>query len=129
MTTQHATVDDYIASHPQPVQHVLHTVRAAIRRALPDADEVISYAIPTFKSGGKPVVYFAGWKQHYSVYPVSADVAALLRDESVPHSISKGTIRFPLSEPVPVALIERIAAIRAKDVEGDNGGTSVRTTT
>jgi uncharacterized protein YdhG (YjbR/CyaY superfamily) len=62
------------------------------------------------------VLFFAGWKQHYSLYPVTERVAAAFKDELAPYEVKKGTIRFPLSEPAPLKLIERIAKFRAKEV-------------
>ena len=112
------SVDKYIASHPGAVQRVLKRVRSTIRKAAPGANEMISYGIPTFKLRGRPVLYFAGWSQHYSLYPSSAHLVAAFKDELARYEVSKGTIRFPLSEPVPVKLIERIAKFRAKDVAG-----------
>jgi uncharacterized protein YdhG (YjbR/CyaY superfamily) len=110
------SVDEYIASHPQAVRLILRRVRSAIRKAVPGAQELISYKIPTYKLHGGPVLYFAGWKQHYSLYPATERVVAAFSDELAPYQVSKGTIRFPLSKPVPVKLIERIAKFRAKDV-------------
>jgi uncharacterized protein YdhG (YjbR/CyaY superfamily) len=108
------------------VQRTLRSVRAAIRRALPGAEEGISYRIPVFKLGGRPVIYFAGWKEHYSLYPATGPVRAALKDELAPYDLSKGTIRFPLSEPVPVKLVGRIARLRAKEVaEGEKPRSAV----
>jgi uncharacterized protein YdhG (YjbR/CyaY superfamily) len=70
---------------------------------------VISYKIPTYKLPAGAVLYFAGWKRHYSLYPVNERVVASFKDDLAPYEVNKGTIRFPLSEPVPVKLIERIA--------------------
>ncbi len=64
-----ASVDEYIASQPEMVQRVIKRVRSIIRKAIPDAQKTISYGIPTYKLEGRSVLYFAGWKQHYSVYP------------------------------------------------------------
>jgi uncharacterized protein YdhG (YjbR/CyaY superfamily) len=84
---------------------------------VPRAEEVISYNIPTYKLDAGPVLYFAGWKQHYSLYPATGHLIAAFKDELAPYEVNnKGTIRFPLSEPVPVKLIERIAKFRAKEV-------------
>ena len=77
---------------------------------------MISYKIPAYKLHGRAVVYFAGWTQHYALYPGNAHTVAAFKDELAPYEISKGTIRFPLSQPVPVKLIERIAIFRAKEV-------------
>lgn len=73
------TVDDYIASQPEAAQPALTQVRNAIRKALPAAEEVISYNIPTYKLDGAMVIYFAGWKHHYSLYPAGARLLAAFR--------------------------------------------------
>ncbi len=112
------SVDEYIATHPEDVQAILRRVRRTIRRVLPGAEEVISYQIPAYRLPVGPVLYFAGWKAHYSLYPATAGVVAALGDDLAPYEVSKGTIRFPLSQPVPVRLIERIAKVRAKEAAG-----------
>jgi len=112
------SVDEYIASQPEAVQGVLKRVRGIIRKAVPGAEESISYQIPTYKLRGERVIYFAGWKQHYSLYPATGPLVAAFKDELAPYELSKGTIRFPLSLPVPVKLIERIAKFRAKEAAG-----------
>jgi uncharacterized protein YdhG (YjbR/CyaY superfamily) len=114
--TDYKSVDQYIASQPEAVQRVLTRVRRTIRRAVPRAEEAISYQIPTYKLHGRPVLYFAGWREHYSLYPSGDRLVAAFRSELARYEISKGTIRFPLSEPVPVRLIEGIAKFRAKEV-------------
>jgi uncharacterized protein YdhG (YjbR/CyaY superfamily) len=110
------SVDEYIASQPEAAQGVLKRVRSTIRKAVPRAEEAISYKMPTYKLHNRPVLFFAGWKQHYSLYPVTERVAAAFKDELAPYEVKKGTIRFPLSEPAPLKLIERIAKFRAKEV-------------
>ena len=70
------------------------------------------------KLHGGPVLFFAGWKRHYSLYPATDRVVAAFKDDLAPYEVDKGTIRFPLSQPVPVTLIERIAKLRAKEVAG-----------
>jgi uncharacterized protein YdhG (YjbR/CyaY superfamily) len=114
--TDFKSVDEYIASQPEAVQGVLKRVRSTIRKAVPGAEEVISYKIPTYKLDSGPVLYFAGWKQHYSLYPASGRLVAAFKDELASYEVNKGTIRFPLSQPVPVKLIGRIAKFRAKEV-------------
>jgi uncharacterized protein YdhG (YjbR/CyaY superfamily) len=114
--TRFKSVDEYIASQPDIAQHVLERVRATIRKTVPRAAEVISYQIPAYKMSGGTVLYFAGWKQHYSLYPASARVVETFEEELATYKVSKGTIRFPLSEAVPVRLIARIARLRAKEV-------------
>jgi uncharacterized protein YdhG (YjbR/CyaY superfamily) len=110
------SVDEYIASQPDTVQGILERVRSTIRKAVPGAAEVISYKIPAYKLHGSPVLYFAGWKQHYSVYPATERVIATFKDELASYQVNKGTIRFPLSQPVPVKLIGEIAKFRVKEV-------------
>ncbi len=114
--TDFKSVDEYIASQPQAVRGVLGRVRGVIRRALPRAEEVISYQIPAYKLRVGTVIFFAGWKRHYSLYPAGERLVAAFKDELEPYEISKGTIRILLSQPVPVKLIGRIARFRAKEV-------------
>ena len=101
-------VEEYIASQPDEVQPVLQRVRRIIRKALPGAEETISYAIPTYKRNGQYVVYFAAFKQHWSLYPVTGPVREQLKRELASYEGGKGTVRFPLSEPLPTRLVERI---------------------
>src|SRR4029453_8177909 len=115
--TDFKTIDEYIATFPPDVQAILQRVRTTIRKAVPKAEEAISYQIPTFKLHGSYVVYFAGWKQHYSLYPASSQLVAAFKDELAPYQVNKGTIRFPLSKPVPVKLIAGIARFLAKEAE------------
>ncbi len=110
------SVDEYIAAQPQAARALLELVRSAIRKALPGAEEVISYRIPTYKMRGSPVLYFAGWKRHYSLYPATARVVAAFAGELEPYTVEKGTIRFPLAPPVPVKIIARIAKFRAREI-------------
>ena len=112
--TDFKSVSDYISSKARPVQAVLKRVRSTIRKTVPAAEEGISYQIPTYKLNGVPVIYFAGWKQHFSLYPASDDLVVAFKDELAGYEISKGTIRFPLSDPVPEDLIERIVSFRAE---------------
>jgi uncharacterized protein YdhG (YjbR/CyaY superfamily) len=112
-------IDEYIAGFPLPVQTVLEQVRSAIRKALPRAEEAISYKMPTYKLNGRYVIYFSGWKEHYSLYPADARVIAAFKPRLANYEYNgKGTLRFPLNEPVPAKLIADIAKFRAKDVAG-----------
>lgn len=117
-----ATVGEYVSGFPRPVRAALERVRAAIRKGVPAADEVISYGIAAYKLHGRIVVYFAGWKEHYAIYPATAALSAAFKEELAPYELSgKGTIRFPLSEPVPAKLIAALAKFRAKEVEARVG--------
>ena len=113
--TNFTSVDHYIASQPEATRRSLARVRATIRKAVPGAEELISYGIPAYKLDGRPVLYFAGWTHHYSLYPATERVVAAFKDELAPYEVSKGTIRLPLSQPVPVKLIASIAKLRAKE--------------
>src|SRR6185503_7950172 len=115
--TDFRSIDEYIATFPPDVQATLQRVRTTIRKAVPKAEEAISYQIPTFKLHGSYVVYFAGWKQHYSIYPASRALVAAFKDELAPYEVNKGTIRFPLSKAVPVKLIGGLASVLAREAE------------
>ena len=104
------TVDEYVASFPPGVREKLESVRAAIRTAVPGTEERLSYGIPTFTLDGRYVVYFSGWKEHVSVYPIP-DADPALERELKPHMAGKGTLKFRLDEPMPLELIAR-AAVR-----------------
>ena len=108
------SVDEYIAAQPEAVQGILGRVRSAVRKALPEAKEVISYKMPAYKLHDVVVIHFAGWKKYYSLYLASESVVAAFKDELAPYEVKKGTVSFPLSKPVPVKLIERIAKFRAE---------------
>jgi uncharacterized protein YdhG (YjbR/CyaY superfamily) len=110
------SVDEYIAAQPAASQVALGRIRCAIRAAAWGAEEGISYKIPAYTLHGAVVLYFAGWKQHYSLYPASDELVAAFGGELEQYRASKGTLRFPLSVPVPVKLIERIARYRLKEI-------------
>ncbi len=120
--TKYASVTEYINVQPPEARAALRKVRGAMRKALPGAEEVISYQIPAYRLNGRVVIYFAGWKAHYSVYPAQRRLVAAFKERLAPYEVNnKGTIRFPLSEPVPVGLIEAIAKFRAKEVTENRG--------
>jgi uncharacterized protein YdhG (YjbR/CyaY superfamily) len=110
------SVDAYIASQPEAIRSTLAQVRNAIRTSVPAAEEGISYKIPTYKLDGEVVLYFAGWKEHYSLYPATGRLLVAFKRELEPYKIHKATIRFPIAQDVPEELIARIAKFRAKEV-------------
>ena len=120
--TDFKSVDEYIATFPEDVQPILQRVRRTIHNAVPGADEVISYQIPAYKLRGARVIYFAGWKEHFSLYPATDLLVKAFEGEIAPYKVSKGTIRFPLSKPVPMKLIERLVKFRAKEAGKDRSG-------
>jgi uncharacterized protein YdhG (YjbR/CyaY superfamily) len=104
------TIAEYIAGYPKDVRDILKKIRATIRAATPGAEETISYGIPTFKLDGARI-YFAAFKNHIGIYPVTPDVKAKLKELSR-YKGGKGTVRFPLDEPIPYALIRRIVKLK-----------------
>ena len=85
MTPNEGTaVDEYIARHPDRVRAILRRVRSTIRKAVPGAEEVINYQIPTYRLHGGYVVYFAGWKEHYSLYPATGHLVAAFKEDLAP---------------------------------------------
>jgi uncharacterized protein YdhG (YjbR/CyaY superfamily) len=123
------SVDEYIALQPESARSTLEQVRTAIRKAVPAAAETISYNIPAYKLNNETILYFAGWKKHYSLYPITGSVIAAFKNEFARFEVNnKGTLRLPLSEPVPVRLIGRIAKFRAKEVGGEKKKSETRKT-
>src|SRR5262245_28810325 len=114
--TAFKSIDDYIASQPEGAQRVLTRVRRIIQKAVPGAEEVISYQIPAYKLNGRMLMFFAGWKEHFSLYPLNARIAKAFKKDLARYETSKGTIKIPLSDPVPVKLIEGFAKMRAAEV-------------
>ena len=113
MTTEKpTTIDAYIAGFPADVRDILHQIRNVIRNAAPQAQESISYGMPAFKQAG-PLVYFAAWEKHVGFYP--AGQVAGFEDKLAGYERSKGTIRFPLDQPIPYDLITEITVARLED--------------
>lgn len=115
------TVEDYIASQPKERQRLLRRVRTIIRQAVPDAEESVSYAIPTYKVGGRAALYFAGWKDHYAIYPVTE---AMVNDLSetlarADYEVEKGTVRIAYEGTMPTHFIQRVARRRAEEARAE----------
>jgi uncharacterized protein YdhG (YjbR/CyaY superfamily) len=107
------TMDEYIASFPKDVQDILKSLRRVIKESAPQAEEAISYGIPTFKLNGN-LVHFAAFKNHIGFYPTSSPIAAFKKDLS-PYELSKGTVRFPIDRPIPFGLVKKIVRYRVKE--------------
>jgi len=117
MKTKHAApknMDEYIAGFPSDVQEILERIRKTIRKAAPNAEEAISYQIPTFNLKGRYLVYFAAYKKHVSVYPAPIGNAEFKVEMSV-YGAGKGTARFALDKPIPFDLIRQIVKFRVKE--------------
>ncbi len=121
-----ATVDEYLAGQPEAVRPKLEQVRAAIRKAVPDAVEIIGYGMPGYKLNGKAMLYFAAFRNHYSLFAASGTFLSQLKDELAGYKVSKGGVQFPLDKPVPVKLITRIAKLRAAGLSPESKSASPR---
>ena len=107
------TVEDYLAALPEDRRAVVEELRRTIRAAAPEATETIAYDMPAFRShGGQFLVSYAAYKNHYSLFPASGAVTEALGAALEPYLAGKGTIRFPVHGPIPVALVRRIVEVR-----------------
>ena len=107
------SIDDYIATFPQDIQNILQELRATIKAAAPDAEEQISYQMPTFFMNGN-LVHFAAFKKHIGFYPTPSGIEAFQKELSV-YDGAKGSVQFPIDEPMPLKLISRIVKFRAAE--------------
>ncbi|GAB4022299.1 hypothetical protein EXU85_23150 [Spirosoma sp. KCTC 42546] len=103
-------IDDYIAGFPENIQQMLEAIRATIKKAAPDAEETIKYAIPTFTLNGN-LVSFAAWRNHIGLYPVPRETEEF-KEELSAYAGAKSTINFPLNTPLPLDLIDKIVKFR-----------------
>ncbi len=106
-------IDEYIAGFPPEVQAILQKIRQTIRKAAPDAEETISYQMPTFTLKGN-LVYFAAFKEHIGFYPVPTGIEKFTKELSV-YKQGKGSVQFPLDQPIPYGLISKIVKFRVKE--------------
>ena len=109
----YTNIDEYIATFPDEVQKILQKIRQTIKKVAPKAEETISYRIPTFKLNGTYLIYFAGYKKHVSVYPAPRGDKEF-KKELAGYEGGKGTVQFPLDQPIPYDLISRLVKFRAK---------------
>jgi uncharacterized protein YdhG (YjbR/CyaY superfamily) len=107
------TIDEYIFAFPKNIQKILEKMRHAIRESAPQAEEAISYGIPTFKLNGN-LVHFAAFTNHISFFPTSSGISAFKRELSQ-YELSKGTVRFPIDQPIPLGLVKKIVRYRVKE--------------
>ena len=107
-------IDEYISAFPLEIQKVLGQVRKLIKKEAPEAEEAISYAIPTFKLNNTYLIYFAGYKNHFSIYPVPKGSETFQKEISA-HKTGKGTLQFAYDKPVPDALINKIVKFSVKE--------------
>jgi uncharacterized protein YdhG (YjbR/CyaY superfamily) len=115
-------IDGYLAGIPEPARGTLQKIRAMIRSAAPpEATEAISYRIPTFKYKG-PLMAFAAFKHHCSLFPMSGSVIELFQDELKGYHTSKGTLQFPVDKPLPAALVKKMVKARVAQIERKKRG-------
>ncbi|HSL45545.1 MAG TPA: DUF1801 domain-containing protein [Anaerolineales bacterium] len=110
---QYETMDEYINAFPDDVKAILNELRQTIRDAAPDAEETINYQMPTFTLNGN-LVHFAAFKNHIGFYPTPTGIEAF-REELAPYKGAKGSVQFPIDEPLPLPLIRRIVEYRVKE--------------
>ena len=111
------SIDEYLSGMPSETRAVLEELRALIRDVVPDATETISYGIPTFDLNGKHLVHFAGYAHHIGFYPTPSGMDAFDAELAV-YTRSKGTVQFPLGQPLPEELIRRIVEFRVAEITG-----------
>ena len=109
-------VREYLASQPAAARRALTAIRAAVRAAVPGATEHFSYRIPGFRLEGQPLVWYAGFAKHVGLYPMTAALRRAHAAALEGYKTSTGTIQFPLSEPIPLALVKRLVRARAAEI-------------
>jgi uncharacterized protein YdhG (YjbR/CyaY superfamily) len=112
-----AEITSHLKKFEKPQRDALQAVRVAIAEALPEADEVIKYGIPTFAIDGKGVIGFDGYKNHNSIFPYSGSINALFKDELAVYEQTKGSIHFPVEKPFPKTLLRKIIKARLRQIE------------
>ena len=112
--TQFKSIDEYIATFPEDVQKTLEELRSTIKASAPDAKETISYNIPTFTLNGKYLIYFAGWKNHISIYPIPTGSKEFNKEVSK-YVEGKGTLKFPIDKPLPLKLITKMVKLKVAE--------------
>ena len=108
------SVDEYIERFPPDTRAMLKEIRSLVREIVPDATETISYQMPTFDLNGAHLVHFAGYEKHIGFYPIPTGMEAF-KEELSAYKTGKGSVQFPLDEPLPLDLIRRIVEFRAEE--------------
>jgi uncharacterized protein YdhG (YjbR/CyaY superfamily) len=114
-TSRPNNIDEYIARFPLDIQKILEQIRETIRKVVPEAEETISYGIPTFNLNGTYLIYFAAHKNHIGLYPVPAAIEQVDKDFASYKTSGKGTVQFPLNKPIPLNLIAKLVKFKVKE--------------
>ena len=115
ITPKPKDIDEYIVSFPPDTQEVLKQIRTTIKKIVPDAEETISYGIPTFNLNGTYLIYFAAYKKHIGFYPVPSRIEEVDKEFASFKTSGKGTIQFPLDKPMPLNLITKLVKFKVKE--------------
>ncbi|MFM2226390.1 MAG: hypothetical protein RJA07_2592 [Bacteroidota bacterium] len=115
MNKKTKNINEYISLQPDIAKEMLEQIREIVKSIIPDTEEIISYGMPAFKVYGRVLVYFAGFKNHCSLFPANASLIAEMKTELKNYKTSKGTIQFEFGKPLPINLIKKIVKIRMKE--------------
>ena len=113
---KYATVEEYLADQPEDVRETLESIRRSVLAVAPKATEKIGYGMPGFYVDGHPLVYYSAFKEHCSLFPASGGVIEKLADDLTGYGLAKGTIRFPIGEPLPPALVKKIVKAKLEEL-------------
>ncbi|WP_370573205.1 iron chaperone [Methanomethylovorans sp.] len=123
--TQFRNIDEYISTFPENIQAILYKLRKIIRESAPEAEEAISYGMPTFKLNGN-LVHFAAYKNHIGFYPTPSGIIAF-KGELSSYKQAKGSVQFPIDEPIPFDIVKQIVEFRVKENKAKTGNKKTST--
>jgi uncharacterized protein YdhG (YjbR/CyaY superfamily) len=119
---RYGTVEEYLVDQPKDVRATLERVRRSVLAVVPNATEKIGYGMPGFYVDGRPLVYYAAFKEHCSLFPASGSVIQRFSDDLKGYGVAKGTIRFPIGEPLPAPLVKKIVKAKLEELRSADRG-------